>query len=103
MFNRLLSCLYSNHKRVAMLAADAAASVLVQVAQGITDASPPPDAKSLFNSFIRLFVCMMDGQQTIEGAVAFSKLDAMRLGMRGCGIFAGAIAAFMGQDQLRVL
>ena len=108
LFNRLLTCLYSKHKRVALYASDAAAAVLVQVSIGITTAPTPPDAKPIFNSFIRVLVSMMEGQQGLDadatgaGALPFSKLDSMRLGMRGCGIFAAPIATFMGQDKLKV-
>jgi hypothetical protein len=103
-FNRILACLYSKHKRVSYVAADAAAAVLVQIAAGLTSPAPPSEAKSVFNSFMRTFVSMMEGNQPIEpsAVVIQSKLDSMRLGMKGCGIFAGAISAFMGVDQLKV-
>jgi hypothetical protein len=75
-----------------------------QIANGISSTGAPPDAKAVFGSFIRRLKGMMDGSSagSPAGAASLSRLEAMRLGMRGCGIFSGAIVVFMGEDALKV-
>ena len=75
-----------------------------QIANGISSTGAPPDAKAVFGSFIRRLKGMMDGTSagSPAGAASLSRLEAMRLGMRGCGIFSGAIVVFMGEDALKV-
>lgn len=102
-FDRVLACVYSKHRRVSLYASDAAAAVLVQVSAALTATPPPGDGRAVFGDFLRLFVAMMEGEQVVEGPrTSFPLLDSMRLGMKGCGIFAGACAAYMGQGTLRV-
>ena len=72
----------------------------LQISIGIAGPSAPPNAKPLFNEFIRKLKSMMDG--TGHGLNEYSRLEAMRLGMRGCGIFSGAIVSFMGEPALKV-
>ena len=70
-----------------------------QISLGISGPGAPANAKPIFNEFIRRLKAMMDG--TSGGSNELARLEAMRLGMRGCGIFSGAIVTFMGHAALK--
>jgi hypothetical protein len=72
-----------------------------QIALGISATGAPDNSKVVFGEFIRKLKSMMDGTSTTTSN-DLSKLEAMRLGMRGCGIFSGAIVTFMGESALKV-
>lgn len=105
LFQRLWFCCHSSHKRVRVSAPAALTVVMQQTSHDVSSLrSVAPSAKGTFNWCMKKLMVMVDGGPAFakmpDNVTHEPSMDLL-LSVRGCGIFAPAVARFLGKPVVK--